>query len=38
MRLAARFYGWIVRQRVRAGFYSMMPEVAVIKWALENSK
>ena len=38
MRLAARFYGWIVRQRVRVGFYRFMPEVALIKWVLENSK
>ena len=38
MRLAARLYGWMVRQRVRLGFYGLMPEVALIKWVLENSK
>jgi radical SAM superfamily enzyme YgiQ (UPF0313 family) len=38
MRLAARTYGWIVRQRVRLGFYAFMPEVKLIKWALAYSK
>ena len=37
MRLAARFYGWIVRLRVALDFYALMPEVALIKWALANS-
>jgi len=38
MRLAARWYGWVVRQRVKSGFYALMPEVALIKWALANAK
>jgi hypothetical protein len=38
MRLAARLYGWIVRQRIRADFYALMPEVALIKWMLEHIK
>jgi anaerobic magnesium-protoporphyrin IX monomethyl ester cyclase len=38
MRLAARLYGWLVRQRIRLNFYGLMPEVALIKWVLENSK
>jgi hypothetical protein len=38
MRLAARLYSWLVRQRVRLRFYDLMPEVALIKWVLENSK
>ena len=38
VRLAARAYGWIVRQRVRADFYALMPEVGLIKWALANSR
>jgi radical SAM superfamily enzyme YgiQ (UPF0313 family) len=37
-RLAARAYGWLVRLRVRADFYSLMPEVALIKWGLANSR
>jgi radical SAM superfamily enzyme YgiQ (UPF0313 family) len=37
-RLAARAYGWLVRLRVRAGFYGLMPEVALIKWGLANSR
>jgi anaerobic magnesium-protoporphyrin IX monomethyl ester cyclase len=37
LRLAARVYGWIVRQRVRMDFYAWMPEVHLIKWALANS-
>jgi radical SAM superfamily enzyme YgiQ (UPF0313 family) len=37
LRLAARAYGWIVRQRVRLDFYGLMPEVHLIKWALANS-
>jgi len=37
IRLAARVYGWIVRQRVRQDFYACMPEVRLIKWALANS-
>ena len=37
LRLAARAYGWIVRQRVRMNFYGLMPEVRLIKWALANS-
>ena len=38
VRLAARAYGWVVRQRVRADFYGLMPEVHLIKWALANSR
>ena len=38
LRLFARIYGWLVRQRVRFNFYGLMPEVALIKWALANSK
>ena len=38
LRMAARFYGWVVRQRVRLDWYACMPEVALIKWALANSK
>jgi radical SAM superfamily enzyme YgiQ (UPF0313 family) len=38
MRLVARAYGWIVRQRVRHNFYACMPEVKLIKWALANAK
>ncbi len=38
IRLAARIYGWIVRLRVALDFYALMPEVALIKWALANSK
>jgi hypothetical protein len=38
LRLFARIYGWLVRQRVRFDFYGLMPEVALIKWALANSK
>ena len=37
MRLAARVYGWWVRLRVALDFYAVMPEVALIKWALANS-
>ena len=37
-RLAARLYGWLVRLRVRADFYALMPEVALIKWALAHSR
>ncbi|MBN1936515.1 MAG: hypothetical protein JW934_17770, partial [Anaerolineae bacterium] len=38
MRLAARIYGWIVRNRIKLDFYAIMPEVALIKWALANTK
>lgn len=38
LRLLARFYGWTVRQRIRLNFYAFMPEVALIKWALANTK
>ena len=38
MSLAARGYGWIVRQRVRMDFYSYMPEVHLIRWALAHSR
>jgi hypothetical protein len=38
LRLFARIYGWLVRQRVRFDFYGLMPEVALIKWALANRK
>jgi anaerobic magnesium-protoporphyrin IX monomethyl ester cyclase len=38
VRLAARVYGWIVRQRVRVDFYGLMPEVHLIKWVLANSR
>jgi anaerobic magnesium-protoporphyrin IX monomethyl ester cyclase len=37
-RLAARLYGWLVRQRVRLDFYGLMPEVALIKWGLAHSR
>jgi radical SAM superfamily enzyme YgiQ (UPF0313 family) len=37
-RLAARAYGWLVRLRVRADFYGLMPEVGLIKWGLANSR
>ena len=38
MRLAAKVYGLLVRMRVGLDFYAFMPEVALIKWALANSK
>jgi anaerobic magnesium-protoporphyrin IX monomethyl ester cyclase len=38
MRLAARVYGWWVRLRIALDFYAVMPEVALIKWALANSR
>jgi anaerobic magnesium-protoporphyrin IX monomethyl ester cyclase len=38
MQLAARSYGWWVRLRVALDFYAFMPEVALIKWALANSR
>lgn len=38
VRLAARLYGWVVRQRVRLDFYAWMPEVALIRWALANAR
>jgi hypothetical protein len=38
VRLAARAYSWIVRQRVRLGFYACMPEVHLIQWALAHTQ
>jgi len=38
LRLAARFYGWLVRARISLDFFRAMPEVRLIKWALANSK
>lgn len=38
LRLIARTYGWIVRQRIKHDFYALMPEVALIKWVLANVK
>jgi len=38
MRLAARIYGAVVRQRIRRNFYALMPEVRLIRWALARSK
>ena len=38
MRLAARIYGAVVRQRIRWNFYAFMPEVELIKRALEGNK
>ncbi len=38
LRLAARVYGWVVRRRIRLNFYALMPEVALIKWALAHTK
>ncbi len=38
MRLAARVYGWWVRVRIKLDFYALMPEVALIKWALAHTK
>jgi anaerobic magnesium-protoporphyrin IX monomethyl ester cyclase len=38
MRLVARAYGWIVRQRIRLDFYALMPEVRLIRWMLANAK
>lgn len=38
LRWVARLYGWIVRQRIKLNFYAVMPEVALIKWALANSR
>jgi len=36
LRLTARVYGWLVRQRVKLDFYALMPEVTLIKWALAH--
>ncbi len=37
MRAATRLYGKVVRGRVRADWFGLMPEVAVIKWALARA-
>ena len=36
--LASRLYGYVVRARVRLGFFAFMPEVAAIRWEYHNSQ
>ncbi len=38
LRLVARAYGWVVRQRIRHDWYALMPEVVAIRWLLANAR